>query len=50
MTEIFNGLIHTFGSTSALKAVISYEKKRNGADMLYRFNYKILIYKNLLVC
>ena len=43
MTEIFNKIIYTFGSTSALKAIISYEKKREGANMLYRFNYKILI-------
>lgn len=43
MTELFNGLIYTFGSTSALKAIVSYEKKRVGADMQYRFNYKILI-------
>lgn len=43
MTEIFNNLIYTFGTSSALKAVISYEKKRSGANMLYRFNYKIFI-------
>lgn len=43
MTELFSGIIHTFGSTSALKAIVSYEKKRVGADMQYRFNYKILI-------
>ncbi|MBQ8207057.1 MAG: hypothetical protein IJZ77_06300 [Bacilli bacterium] len=43
MTEIFNKIIYTFGSTSALKAIVSYEKKREGANMLYRFNYKILI-------
>ena len=43
MIEIFNQIIHTFGSYSALKAVISYEKKRDGANMLYRFNYKIFI-------
>lgn len=43
MIEIFNNLIYTFGTSSALKAVISYEKKRSGANMLYRFNYKIFI-------
>lgn len=43
MTEIFNGLIYTFGTYSALKAVVSYDKKRVGADMQYRFNYKIFI-------
>lgn len=43
MTELFSGLIYTFGQYSALKPIVSYEKKRVGADMLYRFNYKIFI-------
>lgn len=43
MTELFSGLIYTFGQYSAIKSIVSYEKKRVGADMLYRFNYKIFI-------
>lgn len=41
MTTIFDGIIYTFGSGSGLKATISYDYKRDGADMLYRFYYKI---------
>lgn len=41
MIELFNQIIYTFGSASGLKATISYEHKRDGADMLYRFYYKI---------
>lgn len=41
MIEIFNGSVYNFGSASSIWATISYEKKRNGADMQYRFNYKI---------
>lgn len=43
MTELFNGIIYTFGSSSALTAVIQYEKRRSGANMQYRFYYKIYI-------
>ena len=43
MIELFNGIIYTFGSSSALTAVIKYEKQRDGSDMKYRFNYKIYI-------
>lgn len=41
MIEIFNGSVYNFGSVSSIWATISYEKKRSGADMQYRFNYKI---------
>lgn len=47
MTTIFDGIIYTFGSTSGLKATVSYNYKRDGADMLYQFYYKIdLVNKN----
>lgn len=41
MTTIFDGVIYTFGSVSGLKATVSYDYKRDGADMLYQFYYKI---------
>lgn len=41
MTTIFDGIIYTFGSASGLKATVSYDYKRDGADMLYQFYYKI---------
>ena len=43
MTEIFNSNIYNFGSSSALHLVLKYEKRRSGADMQYRFYYKIFI-------
>lgn len=43
MTEIFNSNIYNFGSSSALHLVLQYEKRRSGADMQYRFYYKIFI-------
>lgn len=41
MIEIFNGSVYNFGSSSSIWVIIGYEKQRNGADMQYRFNYKI---------
>lgn len=43
MIEIFNGSVYNFGESSSLWVITKYEKKRSGASMLYRFNYKISI-------
>ena len=45
MTELFNGRIFTINSSTgtSLWSIIQYEKKREGANMLYRFNYKVYI-------
>ena len=43
MQELFNSIIYTFGSASALKTIISYEHRRSGTDMQYRFNYQIFV-------
>lgn len=43
MIEIFNGSVYDFGSASSIWAIINYESKRNGNDMLYRFNYSIKV-------
>ena len=49
MTEIFNSNIYNFGSSSALHLVLQYEKRRSGADMQYRFYYKIFILLEILL-
>lgn len=43
MTTIFDEIIYRFGGTaiSGLKATVRYDYKRDGADMLYQFYYKI---------
>lgn len=43
MTQLFSDNVYTFGTTSALHVIVSYDKKRQGADMLYQFYYKIFI-------
>ena len=43
MTQLFSNNVYTFGTTSALHVIVSYDKKRQGADMLYQFYYKIFI-------
>lgn len=43
METIFNSNIYNFGSSSALHLTVQYEKQRSGADMQYRFYYKIYI-------
>lgn len=43
MTQLFSGNVYTFGTGSALHVIVSYDKKRQGADMLYQFYYKIFI-------
>ena len=45
MTELFNGRVFTINSSTgtSIWAIIKYEKKREGANMLYRFNYKVYI-------
>ena len=43
MIEIFNGSVYNFGTQTAIKAIIKYEKQRIGADMQYRFYYKIYL-------
>ncbi|MBR1984685.1 MAG: hypothetical protein IKA31_03005, partial [Clostridia bacterium] len=43
MTQLFSGNIYTFGTGSALHAIVSYEKRRSGADMQYQFYYKIFV-------
>lgn len=43
MTQLFSDNVYTFGTSSALHVIVSYDKKRQGADMLYQFYYKIFI-------
>lgn len=43
MTQLFSNNVYTFGTSSALHVVVSYDKKRQGADMLYQFYYKIFV-------
>lgn len=43
MTQLFSNNVYTFGTSSALHVIVSYDKKRQGADMLYQFYYKIFI-------
>ena len=43
MTQLFSDNVYTFGTSSALHVIVSYDKKRQGADMLYKFYYKIFI-------
>lgn len=43
MIEIFNGSVYNFGTQAAIKVILKYEKKREGADMKYRFYYKIYL-------
>lgn len=43
METIYNSNIYNFGSSSALHLILQYEKQRSGADMLYRFYYKVYI-------
>ena len=43
MTQLFSNNVYTFGTSSALHVIVSYDKKRQGADMLYKFYYKIFI-------
>lgn len=43
MTQLFSNNVYTFGTSSALHVIVSYDKKRQGADMLYQFYYKIFV-------
>ena len=43
MTQLFSDNVYTFGTSSALHVIVSYDKKRQGSDMLYQFYYKIFI-------
>ena len=46
MTQIFSGNVFNISSSSCIWAIIQYDKKRDGANMLYRFNYKLYLAKN----
>lgn len=43
METLINGSIYTISSTISIKLLVEYESKRSGADMLYRFHYKLYI-------
>ena len=43
MTQLFSDNVYIFGTSSALHVIVSYDKKRQGSDMLYQFYYKIFI-------
>ena len=43
MIEIFNESVYDFGTSSSIKVIVGYEKKREGVDMKYRFYYKIYL-------
>ena len=46
MTQIFSGNVFNISSSSCIWAIIQYDKKRDGANMLYQFNYKLYLAKN----
>lgn len=41
MIEIFNGSVYNFGSASSIWVKIESERRRNGADMQYKFYYRV---------
>lgn len=44
MIDIFSGNVYAFGSyDSAIRVIVRYEKQRDGANMKYRFYYKVYL-------
>lgn len=43
MTQLFNANVYNFGTSSALRVIVSYDKKRSGANMQYQLYYKIFV-------